>query len=333
MQKLGQLHDIDLKLLRSFCVIVEEGSFTAAQATLNISQSALSEYLRSLELRMGARLCQRGPKGFRLYPEGEIVYQAACELFASVETFKKRAADLGNGAGYELSLGLQDGLIEHPGSRIVEAIERFEEYYPDVRLRVETMFGFQLMGRVADGILDVGIGLMHDQFQRLTIEPLYEERAHIYCGRRHPLFNKALKEVTRELIEASSYCHRGRVECFHPDPTEKFPNRGDVAHGAQSHLALILSGRDVGYVPDHLAEMYTKTGRLRALRPDLIEMRTPVVAVAGPSSSDFRLARSLVDCLIDCHMEAPWPRRPEADELNNARSSKQGARGKAHITR
>lgn len=318
MPKLGQLHNVDLKLLRSFCVIVEEGSFTAAQTTLNISQSALTEYLRSLELRLGARLCQRGPKGFRLYPEGEIVYQAARELFASVETFKKRAADLGNGAGYELSIGLQDGLVDHPRSRIVEAIERFGEYFPEARLRVETMFGFQLMGRVADGMLDVGIGLMHEQFQRLTFEPLYEERAHIYCGHRHPLFDKSDHELSRELIEGASYCHRGHVECFHPDPSEKFPNRGDVAHGAQSHLALILSGRDVGYVPDHIAEFYTSTGRLRALRPDLMEMLTPVVAVAGASSIDFRLVRSLVDCMVDCHMEAPWPTRPEPYQLCDA---------------
>ena len=56
----SQIYDVDLKLLRCFCAIVEEGSFTAAQATLNLSQSVLSEHLKSLEIRLGTRLCQRG---------------------------------------------------------------------------------------------------------------------------------------------------------------------------------------------------------------------------------------------------------------------------------
>ena len=51
----GNFYDIDLKLLRSFCCIVEEGSFTSAQAALNLSQSALSEYLKSLEIRLGTQ--------------------------------------------------------------------------------------------------------------------------------------------------------------------------------------------------------------------------------------------------------------------------------------
>lgn len=71
-------------------------------------------------------------------------------------------------------------------------------------------------------------------------------------------------------------------------------------------------------VPDHIAEFYTSAGRLRALRPDLMEMLTPVVAVAGASSIDFRLVRSLVDCMVDCHMEAPWPTRPEPYQLCEA---------------
>ena len=90
----SQIYDVDLKLLRCFCAIVEEGSFTAAQATLNLSQSVLSEHLKSLEIRLGTRLCQRGPKGFKLYREGEVVYQAAKDLFASIELFKQRASTI-----------------------------------------------------------------------------------------------------------------------------------------------------------------------------------------------------------------------------------------------
>lgn len=304
MSNLSQIYDVDLKLLRCFCTIVEEGSFTAAQATLNLSQSMLSEYLKSLEIRLGTRLCQRGPKGFKLFREGEVVYQAAKELFASIETFKQRASNINEGTIYELSLGIQDGIVDHPKCRVADAMERFSEYYPNVRFKVEIMLGFQMIGRVADGLIHVGIGLINDQFHQLAFEHLYDEHAWICCAPKHPLFHVADEDLTREMIETATYCHRGHLEYFHPERVRQSETRGDIGHGAQAHLALILSGRNIGYLPSHMAERYVEQGLLRVLRSDMTHLVNPITAITGPSSSDFKLARRFVDCLIDLHMEA-----------------------------
>lgn len=303
MSNLTQIHDIDLKLLRCFCTIVEEGSFTAAQATLNLSQSMLSEYLKSLEIRLGARLCQRGPRGFKLLPEGEIVFEAAKELFASVETFKKRASNLHDGAGHELVIGVQDHVIDNPRARISEAIARFSEYYPQVRYRLEIMLGFQMTGRVADGLVHVGIGLVNDQFSQLTFEHLFDEEAHFYCARGHALFTAPDATITDEDIDAAHYANRGHHEYFHPERTRNAATRGDIGHGAHAQLALILSGRNIGLLPDHVAAPHVASGLLRLLRPDLTRHVSRVAAVTGPSSADFKLARRFVDSLIDSHME------------------------------
>jgi DNA-binding transcriptional LysR family regulator len=56
----------DLKLLWIFIAIVLNGGFSGAQSELNLGQSAISECLKALELRVGASLCQRGPAGFKL---------------------------------------------------------------------------------------------------------------------------------------------------------------------------------------------------------------------------------------------------------------------------
>lgn len=54
-----QLQDVDLKLLRVFMTIVKCGGFSAAQATLNMSQSSISEQMTNLETRLGVTLCER----------------------------------------------------------------------------------------------------------------------------------------------------------------------------------------------------------------------------------------------------------------------------------
>lgn len=317
MAHLRQLYDVDLKLLRTFCTIVEEGSFAAAQITLNLSQSALSEYLKSLETRLGTRLCQRGPKGFKLYREGELVYQAARELFSSIEAFKQRAADLNGGQGCELTIAVQDGIIENPDARVTEAVTRFSDYYPGACLRIEISFGLKLAGRIADGSVDVGICLLHDRLKTLAVEPLMEEPADLYCSDRHPLFEVPEPELTRECIDAAAYCHRGQFEYFHPSDGEPFARRGDVGHGAHAQLALVLSGRNIGYLPTHIARDFCASGRLRALRPDLMRIVNPIVAVTGRLTPDFKLARSFVDCLVDCHMETQLKHRTGSRQLRS----------------
>lgn len=318
MANLSQIYDVDLKLLRCFCTIVEEGSFTAAQATLNISQSMMSEYLKSLEIRLGTRLCQRGPKGFKLFREGELVYEAAKELFAAVELFKQRASNIDESTHYELIVGIQDGIAENPASRIPAAIERFTDYYPNVRFRVEIMLGFQMTGRVADGLVHVGIGLVNDQFPQLSFEHLFDEQAFMCCGRGHPLYDVPDDEITREQLESAAYCNRGHLEYFHPERIRHRNTRGDIGHGAQAHLTLILSGRNIGYVLDHMAEAHLKTGALRVLRPDITRLVNPIAAMTGRSTSEFKLANRFVDALVDVHMEKFTSQRPSKRQAANS---------------
>jgi LysR family transcriptional regulator, transcriptional activator for bauABCD operon len=294
--RLSQIYDVDLKLLRCFCVIVEKGGFSAAQAALNLSQSVLSEHLKCLEMRLGARLCQRGPKGFKLYHEGEVVYQAARELFASVEVFKQRASTIHEKAYSELNICIQDGVADNPKSRISQALERFAVYYPNVRFNVEIMLGFQMIGRVADGSIHVGIGLFDDQFRQLSFERLFDERASLCCGRAHPLFDQLDAAITPEQIKQAAYCNRG-----HLDRIRYLNTSGDIGHGAHARLLLILSGRNIGYVPDHVARPYIEAGDLREIRPDAIVQINPINAVTRPSGAEFKLARHFVDSLIEMH--------------------------------
>jgi hypothetical protein len=57
---LNTVRSLDLKLLKVFVAVVENGGFSAAQASLNVGQSTISGYMRDLELRLGMRLCNRG---------------------------------------------------------------------------------------------------------------------------------------------------------------------------------------------------------------------------------------------------------------------------------
>lgn len=72
---LGQLHDLDLHLLRLFVRVVECGGFSAAQGDLGLSQSSISQQMAKLETRLGYRLCSRGKGGVQDNAQGRTTAQ------------------------------------------------------------------------------------------------------------------------------------------------------------------------------------------------------------------------------------------------------------------
>lgn len=76
----GQFTDFELKLLRVFRVVVVSGGFSAAEAEIGLTKSAISEHVSDLEIRLGVRLCETGHGGFALTEEGKVVYEAITQL-------------------------------------------------------------------------------------------------------------------------------------------------------------------------------------------------------------------------------------------------------------
>ncbi|RAD19160.1 LysR family transcriptional regulator, partial [Burkholderia multivorans] len=60
---LGQLSDMDLRLLRVFKGVVQCGGMAAAELELNIGISTISRHVKDLETRLGLVLCRRGRAG------------------------------------------------------------------------------------------------------------------------------------------------------------------------------------------------------------------------------------------------------------------------------
>ncbi|MBZ0217130.1 MAG: LysR family transcriptional regulator [Fimbriimonadaceae bacterium] len=69
--------DIDWNLLRTFTIIVQEGSLTAAGDKLSLSQPTISNALRRLEDHMACRLVNRSSNYFRVTPAGETLMKSA----------------------------------------------------------------------------------------------------------------------------------------------------------------------------------------------------------------------------------------------------------------
>jgi DNA-binding transcriptional LysR family regulator len=82
---------IELRHLRYFAAVVQEGTFTAAADRLGMTQPALSRAVRALEREFGSALLRRGPAGVELTAAGEVLFREAQGIDESVSAALARA--------------------------------------------------------------------------------------------------------------------------------------------------------------------------------------------------------------------------------------------------
>lgn len=135
-----------------FWVVAREGSVTAASRVLHVSQSAISEQIRSLERFAGTRLFVKSGRGLVLSETGEIVFRYAGDIFATGEELVGMLRGRPAGRQLCLRLGVVDVLPKLIAHKLIEPALRIPE-----RPRILCYEGTleRLLGELAIHQLDV----------------------------------------------------------------------------------------------------------------------------------------------------------------------------------
>jgi LysR family transcriptional regulator, transcriptional activator for bauABCD operon len=294
---LAQVSDFDIRLLRIFRSVVECGGFSAAESALGIGRSAISQQMSDLEQRLGLRLCQRGRAGFALTEEGREVYQSSLQLLSAMESFRTEVNGLHQHLRGELNIGLTDNLVTVPHMRITHALARLKERGPEVRIQIRMTPPTEVEQGVLDGSLHVGVVPQASALAGLEYQPLYSERSQLYCAVGHPLFYLA----DSELPDARLFLQEAIA------PTFRLPPEAQACYQALNCTAsasdregmafLILTGRYIGYLPDHYAQQWLQQGRLRVLKPNSCFYEVSLAAVTRKGRRPHLVLESFLDAL------------------------------------
>ncbi|TNF06658.1 MAG: LysR family transcriptional regulator [Gammaproteobacteria bacterium] len=275
---IGQLHDIDLKLLRIFKAVVEAGGLSAAEVTLNMNVSNISTRLADLEKRLGVRLCDRGRQGFALTDAGHQVYTAILELMESLDRFRCQVQVAGQTVTGELRLMLTDNTLDDRQFPIVKIIERYRARAPDVQIRLEHGSQTEVEQHLVSGAVQLGITSLSQSLDTLDCRYLYAEDTFLYCGPSHPLFECALEELSVPRIEQFGFIDTAAGE--HSAVPIKGVRQTAVAPSLEARAALILTGGYLGFLPSHYAQRWIDSGEMRVLLPSKMHYRKKMYLIA-----------------------------------------------------
>lgn len=103
---------MNLRFLRTFVAIADHAGVARAAARLNLTQSAASRQLQSLENELGLRLFARIGRNIRLTREGEDLLARSRRLLADAAALGERARALKSGEVGVLRLGATPQVIE-----------------------------------------------------------------------------------------------------------------------------------------------------------------------------------------------------------------------------
>lgn len=195
---------LDPRLLPSFVVLAEELHFSRAAARLHMTQPALSQQIRRLELQLGVEVFERTRSSVSLSDGGRAILTPARGAVGAAESVEEAAAAVARGERGELRLGFSPGLHYVAQAVLAEAGRRL----PAVRTRARQDSSGALSREVAEGGLELALGFCAEPragivCERLLVEPavLAVGTGHRLASRRRPVRVEELRRETFALVD------------------------------------------------------------------------------------------------------------------------------------
>ncbi|WP_228791644.1 LysR family transcriptional regulator [Nocardia puris] len=272
-----RMSGVELREVEAFLALAEELHFGRAAERLYVSQSRVSQLLRALERRVGARLFDRSSRRVRLTPLGadflERVRPAYAALHASVDAARAAARDVSG----RLRVGFQGAINAH----IMAAVGVFEERHPDCAVDLVEIPLADPFGPVRRGDADVAAVLLPMAEDDLVLGPSFSEQPMMVAvAAGHPFAGRAAVSA-EELAECSLIGMRG--------PAPDYWRRAQALDVTPGGCAIPV-GPEVGTLEEGLAVVATGRGALLLCRPTAsYHERPPVVFVPVTGLPDSRL--------------------------------------------
>jgi len=144
--------DIDIAHLRTFLAVVEHKSMTQAAQLRNLTQSAVSQQIKRLEITLDCELLQRSAAGVFLTPQGNRLLARASELVRKNDTTVAEIAGIEQTT--EIQLGVPQDIVS---SLLPNALKSFHQKWPDVHVTLVSASSQQLSEMFSNGQVDIAL--------------------------------------------------------------------------------------------------------------------------------------------------------------------------------
>jgi DNA-binding transcriptional LysR family regulator len=173
----------EIRHLIAFTTVLETGGFTKAARALNLTQSALSHQIKTLEEQLGVDVFARVGKRTLLTQAGEILLKHATVVLRELSDARQALLELSDPGRGRLRISAAGYSCYQLLPRI---LQEFKAEYPRVELNVSADYTGEAVQHLLEGILDVAILVAPPPVRGLAIEPLAYDELSVIVPAAHP---------------------------------------------------------------------------------------------------------------------------------------------------
>jgi DNA-binding transcriptional LysR family regulator len=195
------IDQLNLNQLRIFECVYRTRNMTAASKELHLTQSGISQHVKSLEDMLGVRLFDRIRRGLVPTAEGTLLYRQCSESFSGIE----HALSEIKGGARELHGTVSIGMpIEFGNNVILPLLSEFARKHPHVYFRFRMDFASEMEEGLLRGDLDFAFVDEYRLDRRIEAERVYDESLELCIA----------KELLREAAPGGPPARAGTREYF-----------------------------------------------------------------------------------------------------------------------
>jgi DNA-binding transcriptional LysR family regulator len=264
---------MELRHLRYFIAVAEEGHVTRAAERLGMQQPPLSQRIKAMERELDVQLFHRRARGVALTDAGRAFFNNARAVLAQLDHTFETTRRTARGEEGRISIGIAPTSPFHPF--VPRVIRAFREAYPQVSLQLEERLGGELLELLGSEQIDVAfIRTPHTHQEQFVINRLLEEPMLVALPAGHALARNdgesglLLKDVARETFILYAPLGTGlrEVTMAACRAAGFSPRVGQEAPRVTSTLSLVAVGLGISLVPASLSHLYLDGVVYRRLR-------------------------------------------------------------------
>lgn len=183
-----------IETLKIFCDLVDMQSFSLAAERNFVTQSAVSQQVRTLEEKFKRRLLERvrGRREVRLTPEGEVFYNESKNILdAYYQLLESMSGLVGKISGtVKVATVYSVGLHELPPK-----VREFMSKFPAVKIDLEYSRTTRIVRDVLSGTVELGVVAFPEPRRGLTVVPMASDRLVLICPPDHEFAERARIKV------------------------------------------------------------------------------------------------------------------------------------------
>jgi len=285
---------MDLRQLRYFVTLFEEGSVTKAARRLGVVQPALSMQIRKLEEEFHTQLFLRTSRGVDPTFAGEAFYKKATAILDEIRSAEAYLRDSSKEVAGDLAVGLMPSLSI---SALAPAVAEFNKTYPSVKIRVIEAYSDYLIENLEKQIVDFAIINDDGNAGDAELVPLYTDSLVYVTAETESCEAVSLKDIQGPSLVLPSMrqgMRRTLDRQFSRMDLAASPRiRIDSLNGV---LGLVASGGFSTVLPSLAVRHLVAEGKV-SIRPIEPEISHNVVVAYSPKHPPTLAGRILIDVI------------------------------------